>query len=617
MNPTRSRTRGRAGLGALALAGSLVAQIPEPAKLTPPTAPVLLPKPKGTFFLASPPPAYPAFTDRRHVISEAQAISDALDRYIRAWLDGKAPDLIPEGFIPPGVNRKDFGRFRLVRADQIKPEDCWAIRPARAISRNGHVGFFPDPNVTYLVIPAMLLPFGYRVVLEGEFPRARFFDIQVTPAFRPEDYHYDGGVGVGEVPLVDADIEPMPGQVNPFRPGGDRTATRRGYRVELAMTQGDPVALNPSFRPPHFRAPGNLRFGSGLMYQGAWGIPHQGAHRSGHGRGIWDTGQLWLRYYAPDRGTEPFAGVPLPRIAYETPEGQRFFLQPELTSFNARANRVVKVKEEGPVEPSTALHSGPEDGWFKQTGIFRAVVTGLALNSKLATPEYVRLLDKGVAGRGSDLPAPGNYEQSATSATYVDYLTRGMELGKDRVVVLTGKLPTFPATRLGEPRFPGAEMRYWSLVGYQVPGAWGLFKALVDPEATIGVATHAVMDDELLLDGERRYVLALSRPEGRPANATAANGVTWVDWGPSARVSWTLRWLTVGPEWTSSSAPTPQKLGRRGDAADPGYDPTAIGRNSHDGALGEYLPRVHYLTRKEFEALGSRVSATRVPLWRK
>jgi hypothetical protein len=110
------------------------------------------------------------------------------------------------------------------------------------------VGFFPDPNCSYLVVVAMYLPFGSRVVIEGEFPHARFFDVQVTPSFQPELYQYDGSVGVAEVPLVNADIEPLPGHVNPFRIGADRTSKRRGYRVELDMAIGDPVVLNAALR---------------------------------------------------------------------------------------------------------------------------------------------------------------------------------------------------------------------------------------------------------------------------------------------------------------------------------------------------------------------------------
>ena len=86
-----------------------------------------------------------------------------------------------------------------------------------------------------------------------------------------------------------------------------------------------------------------------------------------------------------------------------------------------------------------------------------------------------------------------------------------------------------------------------------------------------------------------------------------------MDWGPSAHVSWTLRWLTVGPEWTDANAPTPQHLGRKGDYWEQDFDPNAIGRNHHDGLLGDQLPRVHYLDAAAFEALGKEVTWESLP----
>jgi hypothetical protein len=582
-----------------------------PYRLPRAPAPALLPHPPGTFPLAPRAPRFPYFDDRAAVIRDARGISDALERYIRAWFDGRVPADIPRALLPKGMNDVDFPSARLVRAEDIDVQRQWSIRPARPIDPAGYLGFFPDPNVTYLVIPAMYLPFGSKVVVEGEFPYARFFDLQVTPSFEPELYRYDGGVGVAEVPLVDADIEPLPGHVNPFRVGADRRDARRGYRIELEMAVGDPVALNAAFRPPYFRAPGNRRVGAGLQYQGAWGAPWSNGHR----RGLWDTGQLWLRYYAPDDTEDPHAGVALPRVRYELPDGRGFFVEFDIDSFNRRANRVVAIADEPPMEPIAKMKQGPGDGWFKQTGIFRGVIGGIALGTGWGGAQFVRDLDRGVAGRGSELPAPSDYEQSATSATYVDYLVRGMCLGANKVVALTGRLPTIPATRNGAPRMTAAQARYWSLVGYAVPSGWDFVKAL-DRNAVIGSAVHAVMDEELVLDGERRYVIVLSRPADRPRNATAANGVTWVDWGPSAHISWTLRWLTVGPEWTDPRAPTPQRLGRKADLWDPGFDVAAISRNDHGGLLGDLLPRVHYLDAAAFEALGSEVTAESLPVWR-
>lgn len=620
----RDVLRSLAALSAVAATGggaALAARRPRPALALPPDVqpyplpparpPVLLDNPPGTFFLAPRAPRFPYYEDRDAVLRDARGISDAFDRYVRAWFDGRVPAEIPDAFLPQGMNRADYPSARLLRAEDVAPEAQWAVRPARPITREGYVGFFPDPNVSYLVIPAMFLPFGHRVVLEGEFPHARFFDVQVTPSFQPELYHYDGGAGVAEVPLVDADIDPLPGHANPFRVGADRHASRRGYRVRLDMAVGNPVALNRAFRPPHFRQRGNRRIGGGLLYQGAWGAPGS----NGHKRGLWDAGQLWLRYYAPDDGRGPLAGVPLPRLHYELPDGRGYYVAFDLAPFVARANCAVRIADEAPKEPKGEALQGAESGWYKQTGIFRGVVGGIALGTRWAGAEYVRALDRGVAGRGGELSAPSNYEQSATSATYVDYLVRGMRLGKRKVLVLTGRLPTVPTTRGGDARMVAAQARYWSIVGYAVPDGWDFLKAF-DKDAVIGAAVHALMDEELALDAQRRYVIALSRPDDRPRNAMPANGVTWRDWGPSTEVSWTLRWLTVGPEWTDPRAPTPQLLGRKGDLWEPAFDPSAISSNTHRGLIGDFLPRLHYLDLEAFEGLGDAVSPETLPVWR-
>jgi hypothetical protein len=589
----------------------------EPCKLPALTTPAYVGRPQGTSGIVPQPPAYPyPAANNEAITDQAKCISAAFERYVTAWLDGRVPSEIPSAFLPPGVNLKDFPRWRLVKPTDIAAQDQWGVREAHPIDPQRAMGFFPDPHVTYVVLPAMYLPFGHRVVVQGQFPHARFFNLQVTPSFDPASYHYDGGIGVGEVPLVDADIEPLPGHTNPYRVGANRQATQRSYRAVFKMAVGDPVKLNAAFRPPYFRdstSKSNERIGGAILFQGPWGVKGS----SGHGRGLWDVGQLWIRYYRPDAVKGALGGVPLPKVHYETPEGRQYFVAPDIKPFADRANQRIALSPTPALEPPPNRPYNASIGWFKQVGIFRAVIGGVAQNTNLAGQEYVRLLDKGVAGRGFDLAPPNNYEQSATSATYVDYLVRGMSLGNDKVVVLTGKLPTFPATRNSDPVMRAAQMRYWSLTAYEVPSGWEIIRTLFGSTRPIGLETHAILDEDVVLDNQRRYVIALSRAKERPLNATAQNGVTWVDWGPSSEISWTLRWLTVGPEWTHSSAPTPQKLGSRADWASADFDPRVISTNHHNGAMAEYLPRVHYLTRAEFERLGNAVSMDRIPLWQK
>lgn len=610
-----SRRKALKGGVALIAAGLPVvrssAQTPRPRPYRVPRLPRprVLPKPKGTIFFAPSPPAYPAFDDPAEIVRHAQGLSDALEEYVRAWLSGRADATIPPEFLPPGINSRDFVTHRLVRPEEVRAEDIWSVRPAEAIATGeGHRGFFPDPNCTYLVVPSLLAPFGSKVVIEGEFPHARFFDVQLTPPLDPYSYRYDAA-GVGEVPIVDADIEPLPGHTNPFRVGGNRDAVRRGYRVRYDLTTGDAVRLNPAFRPPNFRARGNDRVGGAILFRGPWGIGGSG----GDGRGPFGPGELWLRYYLPDDGRGPLGGVPLPRVWCELPTGERYWILSDNRAFLRRINRRTRPRTTTP-EPDRK-GEGPGVGWFKQAGIFRSVIGGIAAGTGFGSAEYVRLLDKGVAGRGSDLPAPNNYEQSATSATYIDYLVRGMSCGRGKVVVLTGRLPTFPRTSRGEPRMTAAQMRYWSLVGYVVPEGFDFLSAF-SADAVVGVAQHAVRDDQLVLDDDRFYVIALSKAGDRPSNANPDAGVTWVDWGPAGKISWNVRWLTVGPEWKGRMTPSPELLGRRGESVEPSFDPRVISTNGWDGAIGEHLPRVSYMTVDDFEALGSQVTARDVPVWR-
>lgn len=212
------------------------------------------------------------------------------------------------------------------------------------------------------------------------------------------------------------------------------------------MAAGDPTVLNPSFRPPYYRGRGNKRFASGIQYQGAWGAPKSG----GHGRGVWDFGTIWIRYYAPDNAQGALGGVNLSKIVYELPDGRQYYIEMDHSQSDAQANRLVKVNPTPAVEPNP---KSSQEGWNKEFGIFRSILEGFAKATGKTGPNdkaYVRDVDRGVSSRGLELPGAAHYEPSATSATYINYLDKGMSCGKGSVVVLTGKLPRIAKTRSGE-----------------------------------------------------------------------------------------------------------------------------------------------------------------------
>ena len=564
--------------------------------------------------------------------AEARAISDGLDAYVRGWLDGDNPPEIPDGLLPSGAASTNGGAFRdwrLVRYEDIVAEDQWVVREARPVNPGSIYALFPDPHATYIISWATLVPFGHKVVVEGEFPWARFFDLQTIASYWPGEYA-KGYIGAGELPWVDVDIDPVPGSVNPFRPGTDRNAPNRRYRAEFVAALGEPQELNgDAFRPP-FRSDEQVRYMTGIMNTGPWGDPRwitplrrlqtlgfsftewtllQGF---AEGAGAWTPGEMWLRYYAPDPGKGAMGGVPLPQMHYETPQGERYFIAYDDTEVEAQANATRPL----PVYPGEEpLAGSSREGWTKLYGILRS-----GLNVLANTPypwlfdlseDRAREIDLYVAGRGEDVEGAGGLETSKTLVPYTNYIVRDERVDEGDVLVLYGRMPRFPDTRSGPATMPTGQIRYWSLTTYNTGDLYGA-----------GEATASVMDDELVYDAECRYVLVLSRPQDRPANATAANGVTWMPWRDVTQQSLFMRYLSVedpqnpSQDWAFEYTPDerflpPAETGTLG--AD--YDENLIGLNSHEGAMGEYVPKLSYLSRADFEALGGAVSFSTIPEW--
>lgn len=571
------------------------------------------------------PPAVPPYPweDAGQVAAEVQAQSDALEAYIEMWMDGQAPAEIPASLLPPGFD-PNVRSLRLVRPEEITQDMQWGVRHARDINGTpGQPGLFDDPHATYYIMPHMWAPFGAKVVLEGQFPHARYFTIQATPAFDSDNYRWYFG-GVAEVPFLDADIDPLPGHVNPYRVGSSRKAANRSYRVEYRLAIGDPVALNPgSYEPPHYRAAGsNVRYAAGYQYRGPWGDPAWDPPLSGYNgdnRGKFGFGEIWVRTYAPDKAKGPQGGVAPPRVVYELPDGRRFFIAADLSSYVAWGNRVKQwAMELGTTAPTDGFN-GRDDGWFKMFGIPRA---GLAtiMNSidplnlqEWWTKGLVRDYDRAIFSRGHDLPPPGNYEASTTHANQITYLTRVISVEKNHVVVITGRLPRTPHTRDGAATMPSAEARYVSFTGYDISGFADLLTSggvspNLDPslsEVVWGAPITSVMDDEIVTDAQGNYVIVFSRPEDRPARATKANGVTWVEWGTQDSQQFLMRWMHVHPEWSFARTPDEANLPWVGaDWATPGYDHRLLGRNDQSGFLGPYQPVVHYMWDVWFDWLG-------------
>jgi hypothetical protein len=553
------------------------------------------------------PPAYP-FTGKTvsQIETEAQLWSDNLEAYIKQWYKGEKPAELPLNLLPVGLDTATLRDFKLIKYEDIKAEEQWGIREAHEIDFKSLRASFPDPHCTYIVLPALCAPFKSKLVIEGDFPYSRFFDIQVSPPFESAEYRYSKWVGKGEVGIVDVDIKPNDGSINPFIIGNDRQAEKRAYKVEFELAIGNPTKINKgAHQPPYYRGEGNTRYASALQFQGPWGIDK----KHGHGRGLYDLGDIWIRYYAIDKSKDVHGGVKLPKAYYQLASGEKFYISCDFKKFLAIANATMPNRKIG--NGHSAKYNGPTVGWNKAYGIFLSISSGLGKALDKTGPkdkEYIRKLDLGVSGRGEDQPAPASYEPHATGCNYINYLQRGFSIKKGYVIILTGKLPTFPDTRNGAKEMTKAQCRYFSFTTYDSDFPFAKLP---------GLEQTSIMDDEIKLDSERKYMIVYSQEKDKPINATAENNVTWVNYGLTCTQAITLRWLSVGPEWAFDKTPNEINLPwSKALWSGKHYDPTLIELNNHSGFLGWYLPQVHYMSKKEFEKLGTNLKADNMPVWK-
>jgi hypothetical protein len=532
-----------------------------------------------------------------------QAFSDKLEERIRLWLAGKVEAEFPKGFLPPSFDNAKTHSWRLTKPEEIDPREQWFAMDAYDPAKTLHQ-FSPDPRATYLKL-IFIAPLGAKLLVGGDFPHARFMDYEILTPVDP-DHPVTGQMGICEVPIVDADIEPDPGHVNPFRVGADRTAKNRHYHVTFELKAGNAVTLNPrSMIAPQYRGPGNTRVGGPFVFTGPIG------------RNVLVPSLLWLRYYGLDKDAEPYGGVDWPKATLQLSTGERFWITCDKSlAVKLQTDPVPRVKTP-PLEPYPFI--GPSLGWFKMFGIVNVTAESRAYyksrpwgqDDPVTSKARLRQMLRAIFNQGPDAPPPGNYANAATECNYNAYLTRPMNLGADKVIVLTGKLPVFPKTRNGEPVMQPGEVRYFSFT-HQL-GANAQYN-----KGYYGTPYGSLMDDEIVINDDRDYVIVFSRKEDRPANAKAEYGVTWQDWGTAANQTFVVRWMSVMPEWYlpkysfhENNAPW-----NKAGWAQENFDKSLFMENRR-GFMGPYHPLIHYMTQAEFEAIGNRpIRPGDVPEWK-
>jgi len=325
----------------------------------------------------------------------------------------------------------------------------------------------PDTATTYIPT-AFILPKGATMTLRGEFARMRHWNLNTyNDKGEPQDA------------LSDVEIQPDAGSVNPFRDGVARDALNRSYTIRVVN------GAVPTKRTPN------------TIYTNV--TPGKQAY-------------LWMRNYVPDLSKDYLGGVALPTMEVALADGRTLKGLEACNATNAPMRGKQLPRTIDPRQWLALSHLPWVDG--ANLGASRAEV--VPLHAFFNRQDVLRSLFFPAFAESAPEQRGGWWSNQATRYGSA-YISRNF----GKVYVVTGKMPQTPTTWHGERfnRNASADMRYMSICATGAPSS--------------GMTADCAYDEQLrpTLDAKGRFYVALSRAEDRPANATAACGVMWLDIG--------------------------------------------------------------------------------------
>lgn len=328
---------------------------------------------------------------------------------------------------------------------------------------------YPDTGVGYWAA-RFNLPEGARLELNGKFPRARYMSLNAYRSGAPVDA------------LTDVQFRPDRGSVNPFRTGKRRNlnSTRRDWTVRVL---NDPAPSDPADR------------GANTLYA----PPEAGVQ------------ELLYRVYTPDRGRDSRGGVRLPVPTVVLSDGTRLTGAAACGLVNSPDREITPLTIGVPGYTALVRTFGADR---ETVPAFNPVHWENFFNMPLALSIYKR--NTPYAGDRDSL----SREQSGGQYSNRDtrYITAAINRSYGSLVVIKGRMPTFPATEgRRDTRMKTGQVRYWSLCQNQTPVTTSVVSCL--------------RDSQVPLTRKRQFTIVVSTRADRPRNARAACGVAWLDWG--------------------------------------------------------------------------------------
>ncbi len=412
-------------------------------------------------------------------------------------------------------------------------------------------GLAPETDNAYYVT-GIELPAGATVTLHGEYPHSRSM---LFSAYK----NVNGEPGIPGSSLVDENIVPDAGSVNPYIAGESRNASNRSFTLTIS---GEVPPANP--------APNTLYAGE-----------------TGHTE---ETQRIELieRIYRPDRGLEANGGVPVPTPVYNPSGNEPVSEESQICSDLSVTNGANALNERkfgvspaqykqlrsglpGTKEPATHPAVNPIR-WEK---FFNS--------GYLVAPFYKGTAYEGLVAGLNSTATSGLYATPA-NAYAVGYASRlfGPNPNGENILVLHGKMPTHPETYNGGATSDdgSTQVRYWSLCNYT-----GISKG-----ALLEANSACTFDEEVPTNSEGYFTIVVSLPQDRPADARPGCGVAWMNWGT---------------EGDGEGRPDLDLLMLRNQESNPSFA-QSIAKVEHPGeeesVMGAYYPHGTYTDKEQYEA---------------
>ena len=412
---------------------------------------------------------------------------------------------------------------------------------------------YPDGSATYF-FALLSLQSGWKLTLTHEFPHCRYLSYTVANQVAGFPGQFGGGTSVNG-----KDIVPDVGSVNPFSPGVSRDSTNRNYTFNVI--QANP----PAVLPPNTLYVNNNNVNKTIKFVLRTYLVDRAPYPGYDG-----TGNVLLDDESGKLG--------LPVVSLTLPSGQ-VITGPSLLTYL----QVQKV-----LQPAYSLTD-----WTNAVAASNDTVNAPILRN--VTFERFWSLGYNVLGlfyasnplQRVQLYPPSNaggFSQNVET----QYLSAGFSLSYGEVLVVRGKMPSYPRTQNGDEYFDNTtQLQYFSI------GICG--------SAPSGGCWSSYHDEEIPVDEDGYYTAVVSWPWNRPVNAVLTNNVTWLNpgYGEGTYVSarnWIgaliIRFQNPNPNviWPESPVNVPMPT-----LANPVPQESVV--------MGEYYPRSEYMSKAQFEAI--------------